>query len=215
MLKVMGLIRRRPDLPLDEFRLHWRTIHRGLALRLAEAGYMRGYVQNHRLDIAAPGLRIVADGVPELWFADADAFAGMRGSPALREGAYQDEPAFMDIADYRSQLLDDETGTGASRRDCVGLLKAILFLRDGEGGMPLDGAVRHARQEARRLDLPIRLADYAAVETSWWADLDSFRRAWSAHERAVDGLIAEERVVFWPGDPAPPADWRPIPQIRA
>ncbi|NWK99157.1 hypothetical protein DM806_26560 [Sphingobium lactosutens] len=60
MLKVMGQIVRRPDLSLDAFRLHWRTTHRGLALRLAHSGLLRGYVQNHRLDIDVEGLVPVA-----------------------------------------------------------------------------------------------------------------------------------------------------------
>ncbi len=214
MLKVMGLIQRRGDLPLDSFRLHWRTIHRGLALRLAEAGLLAGYVQNHRLDIAVDGLNVIADGVPELWFADAQAFATMRSHPALLEGAYQDEPDFMDIRDYRSQPLTEEAGEGRPRIECVGLLKAMLFLRGAAPGLPRDGAVRVAEQRGLKLDAPIRIADYERVETSWWPDLAAFRSAWIERGLPGDGLLAEERVVFWPGDQPPPADHRPLPQTR-
>ncbi|SFS10377.1 EthD domain-containing protein [Sphingomonas jatrophae] len=215
MFKVMGLIRRRGDLPPDAFRLHWRTIHRGLALRIAEAGLLAGYVQNHKLDIPVDGLEIVADGVPELWFADAEAFAALRSHAAFRDGAFHDEPNFMDISDYRSQPLTEEIGTGAPRRECVGLLKAILFLHEGEPGLPGHGAVRTARQTRPATPLPIKVAPYVAVETSWWHDLATFRRAWADHDGPARGLLAEERVVFWPGDPSPPADWRPVPPTRA
>ncbi|WP_439533795.1 EthD domain-containing protein [Polymorphobacter sp.] len=208
MLKVMGLIQRRGDLPLDSFRLHWRTIHRGLALRLAEAGLMAGYVQNHRLDIPAPGLRIAADGVPELWFADEAVFQSMRGHPAHADGVFHDEPQFMQTIGYRSLRLEEEQGEGAARQDCVGLLKAILLLEADDPG--LAGApVRGARQ---RLLAPHD--DIHHVQTSWWADRGAFEAAWSARGRGALGLLAEERVVFWPGDPVPPADWRPIPQTR-
>lgn len=213
MLKVMGLIRRRGDLPPDVFRLHWRTIHRGLALRLAEAGIMRGYVQNHALDIPVPGLRRIADGVPELWFDDVASFRAMRGHPAHAEGVFHDEPHFMETEGYRSLWLEEETASGLPRRDCVGLLKAILLLPEGDeglGGAPL----RVARQDVLGPD-----GASGWVQTSWWPDLGAFNAAWQQRGReeqgwGADGLLAEERPVFWPGDPVPAADWRPIPQTR-
>lgn len=209
MLKVMGLIRRRGDLPPDVFRLHWRTIHRGLALRLAEAGIMRGYVQNHALEIPVPGLRRIADGVPELWFDDVASFRAMRGHPAHAEGVFHDEPHFMETEGYRSLWLEEETASGRSRRDCVGLLKAILWLPDGDvglGGTPL----RVARQDVLGPD-----GASGWVQTSWWNRLEDFKAAWALRGQAADGLLAEERPVFWPGEPVPPADWRPVPQTRA
>ena len=226
MLKVMGQIRRRKDLPLDAFRLHWRTIHRGLALRIAHAGLMRGYVQNHRLDIPVDGLDPVADGVPELWFDDGDAFARLRGSPAFRHGAFHDEPRFMDIGDYRSLLLGAETEAVApSRRECAGLLKAMVFLSPGEAIGAVGESPRilgdaspvrlswHARSAAPGT---VAMADHAGVETSWWPDLDSFLAAWARRpgKGRVTGMLVEERPVFWPGDPLPPADWRPVAPTR-
>ena len=202
----MGLIQRRGDLPLNAFRLHWRTIHRGLALRLAEAGLLRGYVQNHRLALDAPGLRVVADGVPELWFDGPDVFGTMRTHPAFRDGVFHDEPNFMDVGDYRSQPLGEEAGEGASRAECVGLLKLIRFARSGEPAFAADGAVRRAVHRRPSDELPIKVAPYDRVETSWWPDLASFAAAWRLAGIEADGLLAEERPVFWPGDPIPPAD---------
>lgn len=208
MLKVMGLIQRRGDLPLDSFRLHWRTIHRGLALRLADAGLLAGYVQNHRLDIPVPGLRIIADGVPETWFADSNLFETMRGHDAYRGGVFHDEPKFMVTEAYRSLRLEEERGTGAERRDCAGLLKAILLLDADDPGLEGD-AVRTA---AQRLLAPAERGQW--VQTSWWPDAAAFDAAWARRGRGADGLLAEERVVFWPGDVPPPADWRPVAPTR-
>jgi hypothetical protein len=225
MLKVMGQIRRRPDLPLDAFRLHWRTIHRGLALRIAHAGIMRGYVQNHRLDIAVDGLEPVADGVPELWFDDAGAFERLRTSPSFGDGAFHDEPRFMDTEGYQSLLLGAETDAVApSRQECAGLLKAMFFLPAGPTAG--DGTVSrilgevapvrltwHARSTA---DVAMAMSDHSGVETSWWPDLDSFRAAWSRRmvTGPVMGMLVEERPVFWPGQDIPPADWHPVPATR-
>jgi hypothetical protein len=227
MLKVMGQIRRRKDLSLDAFRLHWRTIHRGLALRIAHAGIMRGYVQNHRLDIPVDGLEPVADGVPELWFDDATAFASLRNSSAFRDGAFHDEPRFMDIGDYRSLLLGPEShAAGPPRRDCVGLLKAMFFLPSGES-MGSSGSTSRILGEATpvraswhpRSDAPskVTMSNHAGVETSWWSDLDSFLIAWARRtvHGPVAGMLVDERPIFWPGDILPQADWRPVLPTRS
>lgn len=216
MLKVMGQIVRKPDMTLDAFRLHWRTIHRGLALRLAHVGLLRGYVQNHRLDIAVDGLTPIADGVPELWFDDAEAFARLRQSEALLAGAYQDEPRFMDTGRYRTLLLEPESvALAPSRKECVGLLKVMLFM-ETDLGLPQDHAVRfsiHCRSSA---SAAVPLSGHARVETSWWRSLDDFTAAWArrAVRGPIEGLLVEERPVFWPGEDIPAADWTAVPQTR-
>jgi len=222
MIKVLGLVERRPDLELDAFRLHWRTIHRGLALRLAHAGLLRGYVQNHRLAIEVDGLEPFADGVPELWFDDVDALNGMRDSPAFRDGAFHDGPRFMRVDDYQSLLLQPEADVAASsRRECAGLLKCMVILSENElgdltggGDSPVFGKaemVRRSYQFAARETAAIAIRSCAAIETSWWADLPSFLHYWSRRRLAkVSGILVEERPVFWPGEVPPPADWSPV-----
>ncbi|HKT75771.1 MAG TPA: EthD domain-containing protein [Sphingobium sp.] len=219
MLKVMGQIVRKPDMPLDAFRLHWRTIHRGLALRLAHAGLLRGYVQNHRLDIDVDGLMPIADGVPELWFDDPQAFARLRTSEALLAGAFQDEPRFMDIGRYRTLLLEPESiALAPSRKQCAGLLKLMLFLRadEGEGPLPLADAVRFSTHCRSSASATVPLSGHDRVETSWWRSLEDFASAWARRTRGapVDGMLVEERPVFWPGEEIPPADWTPVAETR-
>ena len=222
MIKVMGLLRRRPDMQLDAFRLHWRTLHRGLALRLAHAGILRGYVQNHRLAIDIDGLVPCADGLPELWFDDVDQLNGMRDSIAFRDGAFHDSPRFMDVEHYDSLLLQPELEVAApSRIECAGLLKAMFIVDDAP-----DEAIGQPGQSVIMGDIkPVRLTYHrgspesaniatrqcAAVETSWWSDLPTFLEAWANRrmERA-DGLLIEERPMFWPGERPPPADWSPV-----
>lgn len=224
MLKVMGLIQRRPDLSLDAFRLHWRTIHRGLALRIAEAGMLKGYVQNHRLDIPLERLAPIADGSPELWFEREEDFDGLRTSPAFREGAFHDEPTFMDTGNYRSLFLhpEDTEKPALPRMAVAGLLKLILLVETpphGPSGFGArDGAVRISRQRRFGGSSERNLVDFDHVETSWWPDLGSLQEAWARRlvsaPASHKGMLAEERPVFWPGEPVPPADWRPIPQTR-
>lgn len=222
MLKVMGLLQRKPGMQLDAFRLHWRTIHRDLALRLAHAGIIRGYVQNHRLAIDVDGLVPFADGVPELWFDDALSLDRMRDSPAYRDGAFHDGPRFMDVENYDSILLQPEPEIAAPpRTECAGLLKAMFIL---ETAAPEDieeprssmimGEISPVRLSYHRVadeKTAISTRPCVAVETSWWNDLPSFLEAW-AHRSVskAPGILIEERPVFWPGERPPPADWSPV-----
>lgn len=222
MLKVMGLLQRRPEMQLDAFRLHWRTTHRDLALRLAHAGIIRAYVQNHRLAIDVEGLEPFADGVPELWFDDIHSIDRMRDSPAYREGAFHDGPRFMDVEHYDSLLLDTEPEIAAPpRTECAGLLKAMFIL---ESAAPQDIEETHRSMIMGEIS-PVRLSYHrassetaaisvrpcVAVETSWWKDLPSFLEAWSRREvREATGILAEERPVFWLDERPPAADWSPV-----
>ena len=96
MLKLYGLLQRRPDLSLEEFSHHWRTVHRELALRLVPPGIMRGYVQNHRRDVDLVGQPAPADGCPEVWIDDVESLTRLATSPEYLEGAGPDEANFMD-----------------------------------------------------------------------------------------------------------------------
>ncbi|NWK99166.1 hypothetical protein DM806_26610 [Sphingobium lactosutens] len=222
MIKIMGMLQRLPDMPLDAFRLHWRTVHRGLALRLAHADILQAYVQNHRLAIDVDGMIPFADGVPELWFRDLAAFQGMHSSIAFRDGAFHDSDRFMDVTRYRSLMLEEEmTVTAPPREECAGLLKAIFILDDVTDEELTDGAPSPTMGEIKpvRLSYHRALSEGAAlsgrpckaVETSWWADLPTFLDAWSnRRKRQVEGILVEERPIFWVGERVPPADWAPV-----
>ena len=223
MLKVLGVLHRRADLSLDAFRLHWHTVHRGLALRLGHANIVTGYVQNHRLDIDVEGLVPFADGMPELWFEDPARFDGMRASRAYQHGAFHDSDRFMDTARYQSVVLEAETDVAApSRRECAGLLKAIFVLdeplddariADGEPSLTMGDVapIRLSYHRAYRGSVSARRKPCGGIETSWWPDLDTFRAAWARRPKSqVEGILVEERPIHWPGDPVPPADWSPV-----
>lgn len=223
MLKVMGLLQRLDGMPLDAFRLHWRTVHRGLALRLAHANILQGYVQNHRLDIPVDGMMPFADGMPELWFKDLAAFQGMHASRAFRDGAFHDSDLFMDVTRYRSLLLDPELDVSAPpREECAGLLKAMFILDDVRDEDLVDGApsptmgdiapVRLSYHRASVEGASVASRACTALETSWWPDLPTFLDAWRRRpdQQPVEGILVEERPIFWVGERPPPADWTPV-----
>ena len=85
MIKVMGLLTRRPELTHEQFVKHWVELHAPLAHAVPG---MRRYVQNHiegtrtRADI--PETLVEVDGIAETWFDDREAMARANASPEAK-----------------------------------------------------------------------------------------------------------------------------------
>ena len=93
-VKQYSFIRRRPDLPVAEFRRYWGDVHAPMAVGLP--GLVR-YVQCVTSDgIYRSGREPEVDGVAVVWF---ESFDDMRATP--KTSAYQaivdDQPAFLDV----------------------------------------------------------------------------------------------------------------------
>ena len=113
MIKLVFVIRRRKDLPPDEFHRYWLAEHGPLARSLVEPLGCRRYVQSHTV---APELnaQLAAtrdtgesfDGLAELWWDSiedlASAFASEAGQKAAQT-LMEDEARFIDFA--RSSLF--------------------------------------------------------------------------------------------------------------
>ena len=85
MIKVMGLLTRRPELTHAQFVKHWLEIHGPLALAVPS---VRRYVQSHivgtrtRPDI--PETDVEIDGIAELWYDDEAALQRAAASPEMK-----------------------------------------------------------------------------------------------------------------------------------
>ena len=85
MIKVMGLLTRKPELTHDQFVRHWFDIHAPLAHAVPG---VRRYVQSHivgtrtRPDI--PETDVEIDGIAELWYDDEAAMARAGASPEMK-----------------------------------------------------------------------------------------------------------------------------------
>jgi len=229
-LKLIGLLTRRPDLTLEQFSHHWRTRHRDLSLNLIAPGIMQGYIQNHRRPDAEaiPGLPLAGDGFPELWTRGADVLSRLGAAPEYLQGAYLDEPNFMD---GRSQALlarEIIVNDGPGRVAAASLVKIMLFFKRANGAkfgefadqwattrhpilMPEAVPVRLTRHVS--IELPNEagatydgIQTYAGQEASYWPDQSSFLYAWERRRRTPDyiddkaivGVIVREEPVLFP-----------------
>lgn len=91
MLKMVYLIRRRPELGVDEFRRYWTENHGPIAARLPG---LRKYVQHHVVP-NPDGSDPEFDGFAEMWWDDADALSEALASPEF-EAALADAQSFLD-----------------------------------------------------------------------------------------------------------------------
>jgi uncharacterized protein (TIGR02118 family) len=123
MIVITFILRRRPELPAEEFHRYWREQHGPLVASHAAALGIRKYIQLHTTD--SPLAAAIAegrgceptdyDGIAILWFDSTDALVaaastpgGVTGSAALLE----DERTFIDLPRSQLWISDDHTVIG-------------------------------------------------------------------------------------------------------
>jgi uncharacterized protein (TIGR02118 family) len=79
LIKGVWQLRRKPGMALEDFRKYWLEVHGPIALKMPGVGR---YVQSHLIDEAYLYAEPRFDGVAQLWFPSAEAFAAAFGSPA-------------------------------------------------------------------------------------------------------------------------------------
>jgi uncharacterized protein (TIGR02118 family) len=107
MIKVVFCLRRRPEMTLEEFDRYWREVHAPLVREAAPLMGACRYVQvRTQSSPANAALRAPRggpepyDGIAEMWWKDADAFAGALGTREARRasaGLIADEANFIDL----------------------------------------------------------------------------------------------------------------------
>lgn len=107
VIKLVGVLRRREDVPPDEFRRYWLEEHGPLVRSIVEAAGVKRYVQSHTLDTGlnagiASGRAALApfDGIVEVWFEgsleDLGALLGNDNFQQANAVLIQDEANFID-----------------------------------------------------------------------------------------------------------------------
>jgi uncharacterized protein (TIGR02118 family) len=92
MLKIVTLIKRRPNLSVEDFQAYWADRHGPL---LRQAPGLRRYVQSHALPQGYRKGELLFDGTNELWFDDESAYAAYLASDVFK-AVDRDLDAFVD-----------------------------------------------------------------------------------------------------------------------
>jgi uncharacterized protein (TIGR02118 family) len=116
MIKLVYVVRRRPELGVEEFRKYWLEQHGPLVRSVAKALRATRYVQSHTLDVPfnaiaqqTRGSQGPYDGITEVWWDRAEDLAAALASPEGQEAnrrLTEDEGRFVDLA--RSSLFFTE-----------------------------------------------------------------------------------------------------------
>jgi uncharacterized protein (TIGR02118 family) len=106
MIKVLGLLTRKPQLTPEQFVDHWLNIHGPLALGVPG---IRRYVQSHitgsrtRPDI--PETNVEVDGIAELWYDDLESLQRASATPEMKR--LTDDGALF-ISQIKTYILDEK-----------------------------------------------------------------------------------------------------------
>lgn len=211
MVQQFGLIKKRRDIPIEQFHFHWREIHGPLGLSALPT--VRQYVQNHRFfaqqlpDFPSPPY----DGVSEVFLDNLEDAIGLGKSKGYLEVVRPDEANWLDsFAGHliaRPYVVLDSPPISKN----AFLIKALLLLKR-KPGMRVAEFQDHWLNSngplaARVPDLLRYVQCHTALESYeenptfdgiaelWWSDLATFERSWSSPEMQ-DKLLGDLRSIL-------------------
>ena len=119
MIKLVYCLRRRNDVPSEEFRRYWLEEHGPRVRGFAEALRARKYVQSHTIESElnqllsdSRGMEAHYDGITEVWWDGMKELEAGFGSPegqAASSDLIEDEARFIDLARSRIFLTEEHT----------------------------------------------------------------------------------------------------------
>jgi len=119
MIKLVYCLRRRGDVPVEEFRRYWLEEHGPRVRGFAKALRARKYVQSHTIDSElnqvltdSRGMKPHYDGITEVWWDDMQELEAGFGSPegqAASADLTEDEARFIDLSRSRIFLTEEHT----------------------------------------------------------------------------------------------------------
>lgn len=212
MIKGFALLTKRPDISDEKFHTHWRTIHADLALRIPS---LRRYVQSHRLPGLTAGFPASTfEGAAEVWYDSLAAALAMRDSPEYLEGAYKDEPNF--IEQPKLQWLatkENVVVAGAPIAKDAPYVKALFLVKRKPGlsvaefqaywrekHAPLVPRTPHLLRYVQCHVLPElyesdTLPAFDGVAELWWPSVEKFKESWASPELQVEQLTDAKQFV--------------------
>src|ERR1700738_1816311 len=106
MIKVVGLLTRKPEYTREQFVKHWLEIHGPLAHAVPG---IRRYVQSHivgtRTRPDVPETDVEVDGIAELWYDDTESYQRAAASPEMKR--LTDDGALI-IGQIKTYVIDEK-----------------------------------------------------------------------------------------------------------
>ena len=119
MIKLVYIVRRRQDMPPEEFRKYWLEKHGPLVRSLAKDLQARRYVQSHTVQpelnaqlAETRGMAEAYDGITELWWDSLEVLITALSSPAGQAAGQilaEDEARFIDLPQSFMFLTEEHT----------------------------------------------------------------------------------------------------------
>lgn len=194
MINAVTLLKRRPDLSVDEFQDYWRHKHADVIAKLP--GVER-YVQSHPLAETYTDNGPVYDGVAELWAEDSQAFRDIGASEAYKD-VQADEENFLDRKAIALVLTDEHIVKEGPFADdgikCIRLMNRSpdmsvedfqAYWREPHAALvvALPSLHRYAQYQARAGAYGKgRQPAYDGFDMSWFGSLDAWRNAMNSAE---------------------------------
>ena len=205
MIKVFALIPKKPDISDEQFHRHWREVHAPLALRIKT---LKRYVQSHRLPQSISGFAASPyEGVAEVWFDSVETATGLRTNPDYLNGAYTDEPNFIDTAGLTFLLTrENVVVAGPAFVKDTPAVKGLFLVKRKPGlsvaefqdywrtkHAPLVPRTPHLLRYVQCHVLPETYESdappaYDGVAELWWPNLATFQESWASPELQVEQL---------------------------
>lgn len=107
-VKLIGLLKYRPDMNRDDANAYWADTHRSIAVTITEIGH---YTQNHAMCPAVGSDRLAFDGFSESWYADRATYERAMMSREWKAlGA--DGPNLFDMSAFKSAIVEERVLRG-------------------------------------------------------------------------------------------------------
>ena len=211
MIKVLELIKKRPDLELEAFRSHWLEVHGPIVAQIP--GIVR-YTQSHPLLGGYRKGPLAFDGVAEIWVEDKDTLRGFAELESFA-AAKSDEPNFIDVANLIEIVADEHVIV--DNPEPSGGIKNIAFMQfrpelapteafgywrseHGPVAASIPGLVRYVQSHVRAgAFLNGRRPSIEGVAVAWFESVDVMRQA--ATSAAYAATRADEANFLLPTRP--------------
>jgi len=111
MIKLVGMLKRKPGMSAGEFHEYWRNVHAPLVMAQGFARHVRKYVQSHPTKaqlVPGPGGEPAFDGIAELWFDSIEDLHKAISDPSYMNVIHPDELKFLDFPNIVTLLVEDE-----------------------------------------------------------------------------------------------------------